>query len=167
MSGRRAKHKRKQEQTPEQFSRFERGVLKNIPSPEQMSRTYGITVEEARDRIERLKRDEIWINNLYQVNVSYPNDEIIHLSIKRRDKKPIHDWRHLQWIKTIIVGPENEGIELYPAESRVVDTANQYHLWVFRDPTFRFPVGYNEGRMVDYTKAKEIGGDQRDEIKIG
>lgn len=25
-----------------------------------------------------------------------------------------------------------EGIELYPAESRLVDTSNQYHLWVFK-----------------------------------
>lgn len=169
MSGRRAKLERRQARASghERFTPFERGELKNIPSPEQMSRTYGITIEEARDQVERLKRDEVWINNLYQVNISHPNDEIIHLSIKRRDKKPLHDWRHLQMIKSILVGPENEGVELYPAESRVVDTANQYHLWVFKDPAFRLPLGYHEGRVVDYSKAQETGGRQRGKIKVG
>ena len=28
-------------------------------------------------------------------------------------------------IKNLIVGPEHEGFEIYPAESRLVDTANQ------------------------------------------
>lgn len=53
-----------------------------------------------------------------------------HLSIKRHDREPMNDWRVMQRIKTEIAGPEAEGMELYPAESRVVDTANQYHLWV-------------------------------------
>jgi len=32
----------------------------------------------------------------------------------------------------MIVGEEHEAFEVYPAESRLVDTANQYHLWVSR-----------------------------------
>jgi len=32
-------------------------------------------------------------------------------------------------------------VELFPAESRLVDTSNTYHLWVHHDPTYRFPVG--------------------------
>jgi hypothetical protein len=41
------------------------------------------------------------------------------------------DWRDLQAIKNQLCGDEAEAIQLFPAESRVVDTANQYHLWVF------------------------------------
>jgi len=92
--------------------------------------------------------DEIWLNNIYQVNVRQISDGMKHLSIKRRDKMVIHDWRELQRIKNEIVGPECEAIEVYPAESRLVDTANQFHLWAFTDSTYRIPIGFNSGRMV-------------------
>lgn len=69
------------------------------------------------------------------------------LSIKTRDKAPVHDWRDFQRIKNELIGPEAEGVELYPAESRLVDTSNQYHLWVF-DPPFRFPFGYMDRFIV-------------------
>ena len=54
------------------------------------------------------------------------NGDMFWLSIKRRDRAPVHDWRELQQIKNMIVGDEHEGFEVYPAESRLVDTANQY-----------------------------------------
>ena len=54
----------------------------------------------------------------------------MHLSIKRHDKAAVHDWRHLQRIKNELVGPEREAIELYPRESRLMDSANSYHLYV-------------------------------------
>jgi hypothetical protein len=92
---------------------------------------------------------EMWLNDIYQVAV-YKNDKgpLIHLSIKRRDRKPIHDWRDLQEIKNLLVGRENEGVELFPAESRRVDTSNQYHMFVLKDPAVRFPFGFNAGRVV-------------------
>lgn len=80
-------------------------------------------------------------NDLYQVTV-YDDGHIVHLSIKRNDREPIHDWRDLQEIKNQLVGAENEAIEIYPAESKRVDSANQYHLWVFKDPTYRIPIGF-------------------------
>ena len=72
-----------------------------------------------------------------------------HLSIKRHDREPMQDWRVLQAIKNAIVGEDVEAVELYPAESRVVDTSNQYHLYAFisgpdgEAPTlpFGFPTG--------------------------
>lgn len=33
-------------------------------------------------------------------------------------------------------------VELYPAESRLVDTANQYHLYVVDSKAFRFGFGF-------------------------
>jgi hypothetical protein len=101
------------------------------------------------------ENDEIWKNNIYQVNIRALGDSqprglppMVQLSIKRIDQKPIHDWRDLQRIKSELVGSECEGVELYPAESRVVDTANQYFIHVVINPTFRFPWGFKE-RLVD------------------
>jgi len=76
------------------------------------------------------------------------NPDMIWLSIKRNDRECIRDWRDLQKIKNMLVGMENEGVELYPAESRLVDSANQYHLWVIKDPGIRFPFGF-KGRGVN------------------
>jgi len=91
---------------------------------------------------------EIYLNDLYQVRVYRDKDELVHLSIKRRDRKEIRDWRELQAIKNAILGPECEAVELYPAESRRVDTANQYHLFGHADPKYRFGFGFFEGRWV-------------------
>ena len=100
---------------------------------------------------------EIWRNDTYQVSV-YRDDppqpdwpRIIHLSIRRLDRKAIRDWRDFQDIKNQLVGPECEGVELYPAESRCIDLANQFHLWVIDSTESRFPFGFHEGRHVDDT----------------
>lgn len=89
---------------------------------------------------------------------------MVHLSIKRFDRAPIHDWRVMQEIKNKILGPEHEAVELYPAESRLTDTANQYHLWCFKDAAARFPFGYFDGRNVNGNdgKVKRMRATQRD-----
>lgn len=75
-------------------------------------------------------------NHLYQVLLrEYPYEKskpemISWLVIRRIDSEPVRDWRHLQRIKNELCGPEREGFEMYPAESRLVDTSNQYHLFV-------------------------------------
>jgi hypothetical protein len=109
---------------------------------------------------------EYWINDLYQVEVRrYPDDELVHLNIRRRDGYPGRVWRHFQLIKNQLVGPECEGIEIYPAESRLVDTSNKYHLYVITDPTFRWPFGFDK-RDVMYADSKVPGLRQQPEIKI-
>jgi hypothetical protein len=93
---------------------------------------------------------EYYGNDLYNVQLrrleaSHPSaPPLIWLSISRKDRDTIKDWRDLQRIKNELVGPECEGVEIYPAESRLVDTSNQFHLWVVDDPTFRWPFGYTE-----------------------
>lgn len=79
--------------------------------------------------------ERVFVNSIYQVNRrSLGGDpECIHLSIKRRDKAACKDWRHFQWIKNNILGPEWCGLEVYPPEEHLVDTSNQYHLWCFPD----------------------------------
>jgi len=122
---------------------------------------YGATRAEAKAQYNRLKKDVIYVNDLYQVNVdydSYRHQRLTHLSIKRLDKQPVRDWRHMQQIKSEIMGPEREGFELYPAESRVVDGANQFHLWV-TDEGNTIPAGWFHG--TGRTNAKGRGVVQR------
>lgn len=99
---------------------------------------------------DEVDRCEYWLNDLYQVEVRrHPEEELVHLNVRRRDGAPIHDWRHLQQIKNELVGEECEAFELYPAESRLTDTGNKYHLWACTDPTFRFPVGFTSRDVQD------------------
>ena len=106
--------------------------------------------------------EQVWKNDLYQVSVreveavdgGFPT--MLHLSIKRIDRKVIHDWRDLQEIKNRLVGRENEAIELYPAESRRVDTANQYHLWVLKDKGLQFPFGFQDRIVCNSTFGKAV-----------
>lgn len=108
---------------------------------------------------------KMYVNGLFTVMVRTldVNNEngVIHLSIRNNERKPIRDWRHFQRIKNELVGTEREALELYPAESRLVDEANQYHLWVL--PTGElFPFGFNEGRFVgDSESATAVGATQR------
>jgi hypothetical protein len=92
-----------------------------------------------------------FVNSRYEVGVWTGHDatlgEYVHLSIKDLGRSARHDWRDFQRIKNALVGPEFEGIELYPAESRLVDTANQFHLFVFR--TWRVPVGFQSRLVAD------------------
>ena len=100
---------------------------------------------------------EVWRNDLYTVFVNrniltdqpvYDKENnqvsICWLSIKRNDRQPIFDWRDMQYIKNQLVGEECEGCQLFPAESRLVDGANQYHLWVFENKGYNLPFGWNE-----------------------
>jgi hypothetical protein len=71
----------------------------------------------------------------------------------RRDRAPIRDWRIGQRIKNQLCGPEWEAIELYPAESRKVDTANEYHLWCIEG---QFPFGFEEPDLATQAQLDEI-----------
>lgn len=92
---------------------------------------------------EELIAGEMWMNDLYVV-IHYKRGELDHLSIRRQDRKPCRDWRDFQAIKNQLCGSEREAVELYPAESRVVDTANQFHLWVLPEG-LRVACGWTQG----------------------
>jgi hypothetical protein len=95
--------------------------------------------------------DEVWTNDVYECQVRFDDEDgragMVYLSIKRHNRGALRDWRHLQSIKNEVVGPEREAIEIYPAESRLVDQANQSHLWVFPEDV-KIPLGFNDGRVV-------------------
>jgi hypothetical protein len=112
--------------------------------------------------------DECWTNDIYECFVyrgdKVPNKsdyEITWLSVKRKDRAPINNWRHLQQIKNDVCGKNYTAVEIYPSEKNLIDQANQYHLWVFTDGT-ELPFGWT-GQRITATKeqAKKIGAKQR------
>tara|TARA_R100000656_G_scaffold105657_1_gene77786 strand:+ start:335 stop:856 length:522 start_codon:yes stop_codon:yes gene_type:complete len=84
-------------------------------------------------------QQEKWRNDIYTATVrklkpkehGFTGIEITEISISRLDGKAVHDWRHIQWLKNDVVGTEIDAIEMYPKESKLVDTANQYWLYAF------------------------------------
>lgn len=114
-------------------------------------------------RVER--GGKLWRSRLFEVNATPLNFEegfagFVHLSIKRLDRSPIHDWRILQRLKNDTVGPDREAIEIYPAEDRLVDEANQFHLWVLPEG-LRVPVGFLDRQVGGTERAAAIGARQR------
>ena len=109
-----------------------RSVKERIKGIQEQNHAMGVscTWKKAKMQYQRLASDEIWVNDKYQVNIDRSivsnNTSWIPLSIKTHNKEPARDWREFQQIKNELVGPEHEGIELYPADSRVVDTSNQF-----------------------------------------
>lgn len=108
-------------------------------------------VKDDPEAIRHIQMREVWKNNIYTVTVFRNMDgtiipdeqvEVICLSIKANNKSVRRDWREFQKIKNEILGPEEEAVEIYPAESRLVDTANQYFLWCMKGK--RAPVGFVE-----------------------
>ncbi len=92
---------------------------------------------------------EMWKNDLYVVSVRrFAEGGVERLSIRRDDRKAARDWRHFQRIKNDIAGPEVEAVELFPAESRLVDSANQFWLWCM-PPGMQWPFGFKERAVAD------------------
>ena len=118
-----------------------------------------------------------WSNSRYIVAL-YPPERnptpdgwpgVVHLSFKHHANVAITDFRDMQQIKNELVGPEAMALQIFPAESQLVDGANQYHLWILVPDTWPevpdgaewpwLPVGFREGRHVD--DVAPTGGRQR------
>ena len=103
-----------------------------------MQAPHSLSKREAKALAARMREGKVWQSSFYEVVertifVDAWDISMTHLSFKRRDREVMHDWREGQKIKNAICGSEREAVELYPAESRLVDTSNQYHLWVLGD----------------------------------
>lgn len=143
------------------LSPFGRAVPVRRPLAEVIAEMapYGVPPHEAVRNYDHVAALETWKNDEYQVSIDkapkhgFGPMTIWHLSIKRIDRETLHDWRDLQAIKNALCGDEAEAIELYPAQSRVVDTSNQYHLFVFMADADRafptFPVGWTAGMVLE------------------
>lgn len=128
---------------------------------------FGGDIAAARIAFAKERKDEmVWTNTKYQVATIVSDHPIfgrmMQINIRRRDGNVIfRDWREFQDIKNQLAGPECEGLELYPAESRLIDTANKYHIWVILDDTKGIPIGWHDGRHARDDKSKLPGLRQR------
>lgn len=106
---------------------------------------------------------EMWGNPIYSATVRRREDGSVEsISVHRRDRRPIRDWRDMYHIKTDIAGPDAEAVELYPAADRLMDTSNEYWLWCF-PPGVRVPIGIEYERNVGtQAEAAEFGAVQRE-----
>src|SRR5262252_1117488 len=92
-----------------------------------------ITEVEARAMLDaEINKDNTWVNDKYQVQTrTFEHPQLgpcMQINIRRRDGNVIfRDWRDFQAIKNQLAGPECEGLEIYPAESRKIDQTNKYH----------------------------------------
>tara|TARA_R110002020_G_scaffold399695_1_gene609527 strand:+ start:479 stop:1024 length:546 start_codon:yes stop_codon:yes gene_type:complete len=132
---------------------------------------HGITKVEAKKMIKTLNDQVFYANDLYNCQVTEKKynqsigTEITELSITRRDRKAIHDWRHLQWIKNDILGVDVEAIELYPSESRLLDTANTFWLYAFpKGEILPFGRVFDAPMVMSTKQAWESGAVQREYI---
>lgn len=116
-------------------------LVRMDPNPEYMR-----ILEQTENNKARGIRVEVWGNDFYQVTARIQRDGFTHLSCKREDRYSIHDWRQLQQIKNEICGEERWAVEVYPAESMIVDTSNEYHLWVL-PPGDKLPFGFDESEL--------------------
>jgi hypothetical protein len=128
---------------------------------EETAKHYGISLQEAHAKLDaETDKCEYYVNNLYQVEVSTcgPDNAITHICIRRRDgAADLRDWRHFQEIKNQLCGPEREGFELYPAESRKVDRSNKYHIFVLPEGVRMEGIGWQE-RDVGYEEYRDVPG---------
>ena len=132
------------------------------PPPELVALTmkhYSMDEATARDFLETDHyMNRYYVNEIYQVQVAPTgvNGDYLHLNIRRRDGGMIKDWRHFQQIKNEIAGPEREAVEIYPAESRKVDTSNKWHLWVLPEGE-KVNLGWKD-RDISYDEINHVPG---------
>lgn len=103
--------------------------------------------------------NETWENSRYCVTVRrFSNGFFIKncayaiLGIMNEDNTARHDWRDFQQIKNQLCGKDWEGIELYPAETRLIDPSNEFFMWCVPKGVLKFGIGRGR-RVLDADKA--------------
>lgn len=100
--------------------------------------------------------DAMWANNQFVVLSRRASDDVVWLSIRTTTRDVSRDWRSYQRLKNELVGTECEAFEIYPKESRLVDGANQFHLWCLR-PDLQLPTGYPSRDVLSPTELVQEG----------
>jgi hypothetical protein len=103
-----------------------------------------------------LRTGETWCNDKCQVFV-YDHESpeegwppYVVLSLKLNSREPWSDWRDFYRIKTELCGTLCWAMELYPPQHALVDTANQYHMFVL-PPGVHFPMALKQMAITDYS----------------
>lgn len=152
-------HMKKQKQAPKQlagWTPFQRAHYEPLPPDEEIARQAklaDVSFAEMKSVLEDIQLDQVYRNSRYQVCMRLREWDgfpaVWQLSIRRLDRQRVGTERYRDFlrVKNELIGPEFEAFEVYPAMERNVDTANQYYIWCFADPSIRLPVGFQEGSM--------------------
>lgn len=101
---------------------------------------------------------QYFTNSLYDLKLertTFDVGTLLHLAIRNYDRSPRHCWADFQRIKNEILGPEQEVVELYPAESRLLNTENTYHLWGMEGRPSGFGFACPSQRLLPETKGNK------------
>jgi len=135
---------------------FSQHGLKAKPFIKMMMRLGKCSKKEAKKMMNKMMADECWYDatGKYKVVKSElshddpllgkgcPFDNVTWLSIRINNGQDyLCDWRDFQAIKNDLCSPTREAIEIYPAEERLHDTDNVFHLWVLPEGLW-FPLGW-------------------------
>lgn len=87
---------------------------------------------KGRQTIEPLNKlsQKYYENNIYNVWINNPAELFIHITVARKDNKPVNNWYDLWNIKNQLAGEDATAIEIYPARNDLIDGQNQRHLFV-------------------------------------
>jgi len=116
---------------------------------------YRVTDDEFNDMYYQANADFKFVNSQYHVLVYLWDLDTVWLCIKNHENTSRSDWRDKQRIKNELCGTQCEGIELYPLESKLVDSANSFHLFVGR-PNVSRNFGWKKRDVVDKELAKQL-----------
>lgn len=117
---------------------------------------YAVDTQEEFDDVRlNANADFKFINSQYHVLVYLWDTNTIWLCIKNHENTSRTDWRDKQRIKNELCGTQCEGIELYPLESKLVDSANSFHLFVGR-PNVSRNLGWSSRDVIDEDELKVI-----------
>ena len=132
-------------------------------------------LEIPEEALNDLMSDETWGNDRYTVNLHFlggDRDGFVEMAVHNHNRTPHVPWRHLQQIKNEILGSDREAVQLFPAEDRLVDTANEYWLYVYpigkapmrkrgRGDLVGVKLGMDHGRNVQYETDPGFGGSRQ------
>jgi hypothetical protein len=109
-------------------------------------------IDRARDDILVYQNSRYWVNVrfLHAKDSSIP--AIMHITVCRRDRCQLVPFRDVMRMKRELFHPEIELVELFPAESRLADAANDYHYWGVWSTDYKFTIGY-QNRIVSENNA--------------
>jgi hypothetical protein len=86
--------------------------------------------------------DRTWINDKYCVMARTIETEwgkVDHACIRNVSSGDI-PWREKQKIKNELWGEEYTAVEVFPSKQELVDEANMYHIWIFKDYKLPFTI---------------------------
>ncbi len=80
------------------------------------------------DAPERAHKNSMFVVQIYREPCSWGDVKLC--MIRRNDESAAVSWSDRQRIKNELFGVEAVAVEVFPAESELVDDANMFHLWI-------------------------------------